>query len=90
MHYLWMVFAPTSALNETATNKSFAFDVEIVRLELGILLAVKALVQLIITPFVTSLIDSYVRLSHTDHFRHIHALHGLIQYVQQVIFTLSH
>lgn len=66
------MFASTSAPNDTAAaaNNSFAFDVASDKLwtnnklndensAVGILLAVKALVQLIMTPFVTSLINSY-------------------------------
>lgn len=70
MHYMSTMFAPTSSLNETAANQSFAFDVASDKLwtnnklnnensAVGILLAVKALVQLFTTPFVTSLINSY-------------------------------
>lgn len=64
------MFGQTNALNDMAANTSFAFDVANDKLwtniklndensAVGILLAVKALVQLIMTPFVTSLINSY-------------------------------
>lgn len=72
MHYMSTMFASTAAPNDTAAaaNNSFAFDVASDKLwtnnklndensAVGILLAVKALVQLIMTPFVTSLINSY-------------------------------
>lgn len=72
MHYMSTMFASTSAPNVTtnAANKGFEFDVASDKMwtnnklndensAVGILLAVKALVQLIMTPFVTSLINSY-------------------------------
>lgn len=70
MHYMSTMFGPSTGLNETAPNSSFAFDVTSDKLwtnnklndensAVGILLAVKALVQLIMTPFVTSLINSF-------------------------------
>lgn len=70
MHYMSTMFGPTAAFNGTASNNSFAFDVTSDKLwtnnklndensAVGILLAVKALVQLIMTPFVTSLINSF-------------------------------
>lgn len=70
LHYVSTMFNNAVLPNQTSSDKNFEFDITNDKLwnnnklndensSVGILLAVKALIQLITTPFVTSAINSY-------------------------------